>query len=139
MNNIWQQSASIERLTDWNKDTAAHHLGIEFIEIGNNFIRGRLHVDQKTTQPMGVLHGGVSVVLAETLGSCGAALAMPENTQLVGLDINANHIRGVTKGWVEGKATPLHLGRRTHVWGIDITDEQGRLVCISRLTVAILS
>lgn len=117
----------------------AKHLGIEFLEIGSDFIRGRMPVDDRTHQPYGILHGGASVALAETLGSTGAALAIdPDKYRCVGQEINANHIRGISSGFVIGTARPLHVGRRSHVWEIRITDERDKLVCISRLTMAIL-
>lgn len=117
----------------------AKHLGIEFLEIGPDFIRGRMPVDDRTHQPYGILHGGASVALAETLGSTGAALAIdPDKYRCVGQEINANHIRGISSGFVIGTARPLHVGRRSHVWEIRITDERDKLVCISRLTMAIL-
>ena len=96
-------------------------------------------VDTRTRQPYGILHGGVSVVLAETLGSCGAAFAAPEGHRAVGLDINANHLRATTSGWVTGTARPVHVGRTTQVWQIDLQDEQGRLTCVSRITMAVLA
>src|SRR6188768_4484290 len=102
---IWKQPISIEILTAIHKDTAVAHLGIEFLEVGEDFIRARVPVDQRTRQPYGLLHGGVSVVLAETLGSCGAIYCAPEGHRVVGLDINANHIRAAMSGWVTGKTT----------------------------------
>jgi 1,4-dihydroxy-2-naphthoyl-CoA hydrolase len=115
------------------------HLGIEFTELGADFISARMPVDDRTRQPYGVLHGGASVALAETLGSVGAGLVIDPSTSIcVGQEINANHIRGVTDGFVIGTARPVHLGRRSHVWEIRITDERDKLVCISRLTIAVL-
>jgi len=96
-------------------------------------------VDTRTRQPYGILHGGVSVVLAETLGSCGAAFACPPGHKAVGLDINANHLRSTTSGWVTGVARPVHIGRSTHVWQVELSNEQGQLTCISRITMAILA
>ena len=120
-------------------DTATAHLGIEFLEVGDDFITARVPVDTRTRQPYGLLHGGVSVVLAETLGSCGAACACPEGYRAVGLDINANHVRGTTSGWVTGTARPVHMGRTTHVWAIELHNEAGELTCVSRITMAILA
>jgi uncharacterized protein (TIGR00369 family) len=114
-------------------------LGIEFVEIGDHFIRGRMPVDHRTKQPYGVVHGGASVVLAETLGSCGADYCTPVGHRIVGLDINANHIRGVGSGWVNGIARPVHIGRSTQVWQIDMTDDEGRTSCVSRLTLSVLA
>ncbi|MBX9818601.1 MAG: hotdog fold thioesterase, partial [Burkholderiaceae bacterium] len=99
----------------------------------------RVPVDHRTHQPYGLLHGGVSVVLAETLGSCGAGFAIPEGYSALGLDINANHLKGVKTGWVTGVARPVHIGRSTHVWQIDLRNEAGELSCVSRITMAILS
>lgn len=117
----------------------ARHLGIEFLEVGPDFVRGRMPVDHRTHQPYGILHGGASVALAETLGSTGAMLTLdPDKYRCVGQEINANHVRGISSGFVIGTARPLHLGRRSHVWEIRITDERDKLVCISRLTMAVL-
>ena len=136
---IWKIPVSIELLASIHKDTAPAHLGIEFLEVGDDFIRARVPVDQRTKQPYGLLHGGVSVVLAETLGSCGAAYASPEGHRPVGLDINANHIKGATSGWVTGITRPVHIGRTTQVWQIDMTNDAGELTCVSRITLAILA
>lgn len=136
---IWQKPISVEHLAAMHKDTAPERLGMEFLEVGDDFIRARVPVDERTRQPYGLLHGGVSVVLAETLGSCGAAYATPEGFRAVGLDINANHIRGATSGWVTGTTRPVHMGRTTHVWHIDLHDDEGRLTCVSRITMAILA
>ncbi len=136
---IWKQPLSHFILAAIHKDTAPEHLGMEFLEVGDDFIRGRIPVDRRTTQPYGLLHGGVSVVLAETLGSCGAAYACPEGHRAVGLDINANHLKGATSGWVTGVARPVHIGRTTQVWQIDMTNDAGELTCVSRLTMAILA
>jgi 1,4-dihydroxy-2-naphthoyl-CoA hydrolase len=115
------------------------HLGIEFIEVGEDFLKGRMPVDHRTRQPYGLLHGGASVALAETLGSVGAAYVVDRRQfNTVGLEINANHVRGVREGFVTGTARPIHIGKSTQVWEIRITDEREKLVCISRLTVAIL-
>ena len=136
---IWQKPVSVEILTQGTANTADTHLGIEFVEVGDDYIVGRVPVDARTRQPYGLLHGGVSVVLAETLGSCGAAFSTPVGYRAVGLDINANHLKGVTSGWVTGTARPLHRGRTTHVWQIELRDEAGDLTCISRITMAILA
>lgn len=136
---IWKQDVCVEALTALHVGTTAAHLGIEFLEVGADFIRARAPVDARTRQPAGILHGGVSVLLAETLGSCGAAFASPAGHRAVGLDINANHIRSVSDGWVTGTSRPIHIGRTTHVWQIDIEDDRGRLTCVSRITMAILT
>ncbi|WP_332775866.1 hotdog fold thioesterase [Polaromonas sp.] len=136
---IWKQAISVERLTASNANSAVTHLGIEFLEVGDDFIRARVPVDRRTVQPYGLLHGGVSVVLAETLGSCGAAYSCPEGYRAVGLDINANHLKGVTSGWVTGIARPVHIGRTTQVWQIDMHNDAGEMSCVSRITMAVLA
>ena len=136
---IWQRPISLEILTDIGRDTAISHLGIEFLEVGDDFLRARVPVDARTRQPYGLLHGGVSVVLAETLGSSGAGFCCPEGCQVVGLEINANHLRSATRGWVTGTARPLHLGRTPQVWSIEMHAAAGRPTCISRLTMAVLA
>ena len=139
MPRLWKQPVTTQTLTDILKNTAVERLGIEFLEVGDDYLRARVPVDTRTRQPYGILHGGVSVVLAETLGSCGAAFAAPEGHRAVGLDINANHLRATTSGWVTGTARPVHVGRTTQVWQIDLQDEQGRLTCVSRITMAVLA
>ncbi|MGB3618050.1 MAG: hotdog fold thioesterase [Catalinimonas sp.] len=120
-------------------NTLLERIGIEFTELGGDFIRARMPVDEKTHTPFGLLHGGASVALAETLGSVGAALLIDTQKQAaVGLEINANHVRGVRTGWVTGTTRALHRGRSTHIWETHVVDERERLVCISRLTVAII-
>ena len=136
---IWQKPVTIEMLTAISANSASSHLGIEFMEIGDDFITARVPVDERTRQPYGLLHGGVSVVLAETLGSLGAAMSSPEGTRAVGLDINANHLRAATSAWVTGTARPIHRGRTTHVWQIELHNEAGEMTCISRITMAILA
>jgi len=136
---IWKKPISLELLNQTNARTAATHLGIEITEVGDDFLRGRVPVDERTRQPFGILHGGVSVVLAETLGSCGAAFTLPEGYRAVGLDINANHLRGATSGWVTGIARPVHVGRTTQVWQIELTNDAGELTCVSRITMAVLA
>lgn len=136
---IWKQPVSVDILTSFHEDTAPAHLGIEFLEVGDDFIRGRVPVDSRTRQPYGILHGGVSVVLAETLGSVGAAYACPPGHRAFGLDINANHLRSAASGWVTGVARPVHIGRSTHVWQIELTNDEGQLTCASRLTMAVFA
>ena len=135
---IWKQPVSVELLTASAANTAVSHLGIEFLEVGDDFIRARVPVDARTVQPYGLLHGGVSVVLAETLGSCGAAYALAAGQRTVGLDINANHLKGTTSGWVTGITRPVHIGRSTQVWQIEMTNDAGELTCVSRITMAVL-
>ncbi len=139
MTRIWKKEVSVSILTQAHHDTAVQRLGIEFLEVGDDFIRARVPVDARTRQPYGILHGGVSVVLAETLGSCGAAYASPEGCRAVGLDINANHIRSAADGWVTGVARPVHMGRTTHVWQIDLRNDREQLTCVSRITMAVLA
>jgi 1,4-dihydroxy-2-naphthoyl-CoA hydrolase len=138
---MFNKNNALEQIAQLDKNTIANLLGIEYIEVGDDYIIARMPVDHRTHQPFGLLHGGASVVLAETIGSLASYLTLsdPTKQQAVGLDINANHIRAVKSGWVYGKATPIHVGRTTHVWEIKITNEAGKLVCISRLTMAIIS
>ncbi|WP_210490439.1 hotdog fold thioesterase [Rufibacter aurantiacus] len=130
---------TLEQLNAWNKNTLGEHLGMEYTEIGDDYLVGRMPVDHRTHQPLGLLHGGASVALAETLGSVGATMFLDlEKQYCVGLEINANHIKSVRSGYVYGKAAALHIGRKTQVWEIRITSEAGDLVCISRITMAVL-
>eukprot|EP01041_Mallomonas_annulata_P014656 gene14656-31176_t len=122
---IWKKPIDLALLKAANRNTAVEHLGIEFVEVGDDFLRARVPVDHRTIQPFGLLHGGVSVVLAESMGSTGAYYALPEGYRAVGLDINANHLRSATSGWVTGTAKPVHIGRTTHVWHIDLHNEAG--------------
>ena len=137
---IWFDKAlTVEKLRPLGPNTMAAHIGIEWVEVGENFIKAKMPVDQRTNQPYGLLHGGASCVLAETLGSVASAMVIDHSKFFcVGLEINANHIRGVREGYVTGIVLPLHLGNATHVWDIKIYDEKEKLVCVSRLTVAIL-
>ena len=140
MNNqiLFPTQLTTQMLNQMGTGNMGEHLGIEFTEVGPDYIIARMPVDFRTHQPLGLLHGGASVVLAETLGSIAANCCLnPEKQYAVGLEINANHVRSVSDGYVYGKTTPLHLGRSTHVWDIRITNEAGQMVCISRLTVAI--
>lgn len=131
---------SVESLNAMGRNTAAEALGIEFTEIGNDYLIARMPVDHRTHQPAGLLHGGASVLLAETLGSVAGTLCIDMQRQaVVGLEINANHLRGVRSGWVYGKVTAIHVGRSTQVWNIQISDQQDKPVCISRLTIAVIN
>ena len=135
---IFPPQVTVEMLNQTRANTLVEHLGIEFTEVGSDYIIARMPVDFRTHQPLGLLHGGASVVLAETVGSLAANCCLdPEKQYAVGLEINANHVRSVTEGYVYGKTTPIHIGRTTHVWDIRITNEAGQLVCVSRLTVAV--
>ena len=117
----------------------SENLGIEFIEVGERYLTARMPVDHRTHQPLGMLNGGASLALAEIVGSMASNLWIDrEKFVALGLDINANHLRGVKSGWVYGTASPLHEGKTTSVWEIKIKDEEGQLVCISRLTMAII-
>ena len=130
---------TLEKINGWRKNTMVEHLGIEITEAGEGYLCGKMPVDHRTHQPMGLLHGGASVALAETLGSIGAQLQVDQSKYAcVGLEINANHIKSVRSGFVYGKATAQHLGRTTQVWEIRITNETGDLVCISRITMAVI-
>ncbi|UOQ52531.1 hotdog fold thioesterase [Hymenobacter cellulosivorans] len=133
-------TADLAQLNAWCRNTLGEHLGIEITEVGDRLLVGRMPVDRRTHQPMGLLHGGASVALAETLGSIGAALQVDVRKKAcVGLEINANHLKGVHSGWVVGRATALHVGRSTQVWEIRITHEEtGVLVCVSRITMAVI-
>ena len=135
---IWKSELSLDQANGWH-NTMIERIVIAVTDIGDDYVRGTMPVDARTHQPYGLLHGGASVALAETLGSLGAMMCADAKTHLaVGLDINANHLRGVTDGIVTGTARPIHLGRTTQVWEIRIEDERLRLVCIARLTVAIV-
>jgi 1,4-dihydroxy-2-naphthoyl-CoA hydrolase len=126
-------------LNRWSPNTLAEQLGIEFTAVGEDHLEARMPVDRRTHQPLGLLHGGASVALAETLGSVAATLCVDETRQYcVGLEINANHLKGVREGFVTGVTRPIHIGKKTQVWEIRITSEQNELVCISRITLAVL-
>ena len=128
-----------DQLNPLSRGNMGEHLGMEVIEVGEDYIKGRMPVDHRTRQPYGLLHGGASVALAETLGSVASAFVVDRSKyDCVGLEINANHVRGVREGFVYGVVRPVHLGKTTHVWDIRISDEREKLVCISRLTVAII-
>lgn len=136
---IWKKIPTVESLTLRGKNTLSDYLGIEFLTIGDNSIRAKMPVDDRTKQPMGLLHGGASVVLAETLGSIAALHCVDIETQtIVGLEINANHIKSAKSGWVYGEVKPIHIGRTTHIWQIEIKNEEDKLMCISRITIAVL-
>ena len=136
---IWQKPIDLATIAATGAGTAVEHLGIEVHTILDDGLVARMPVDARTRQPMGLLHGGVSVVLAETLGSIGAFYASPEGHRGVGLDINANHLRAATSGWVTGTARPVHIGRTTQVWAIEMVNEAGELTCVSRITMAMLA
>lgn len=136
---IWFKPFSVADLNAYQQETLVSHLGIRYTEVGEDFICASMPVDARTKQPAGILHGGASVALAETLGSTGANLVVDRDKKLcVGLEINANHVRAMREGTVTGVTRPLHLGGTTQVWEIRISDERGRLVCVSRITMAVL-
>ena len=134
---IWKSPLTLDQLKEGSKDTLMEQLGIEYLEIGDDYLKARMPVDSRTRQTAGILHGGASAALAETLGSIASGMCVDrEKKSIVGLEINANHIRPVAAGWVTGITTPIHVGNTTQIWEIRIFNEQEKLVCISRLTVA---
>ena len=136
---IWFKPISVDDLNAYQQETLVSRLGIRYTEIGDDWLKASMPVDSRTKQPAGILHGGASVALAETLGSTGANLVVDWEKKLcVGLEINANHVRAMRDGEVMGTARPLHVGGSTQLWEIKIEDVQGRLVCISRITMAVL-
>jgi len=139
MTTWFNKGVSVEDLKPLGKGTMTEYLGIEWVEVGNNFLKAKMPVDHRTIQPYGLLHGGASCVLAETIGSVASHLVIdPSEFYCVGIEINANHIRSAKEGFVYGICSPLHIGSSTHVWDIRITNEEEKLICISRLTVAIM-
>ena len=136
---IWYREYSHDEINALQHGNMSAHIGIEIVRIGPDHLDGRMPVDERTTQPDGILHGGASVALAETLGSIGGSMVVDrERYQIVGQEINANHLRPVREGHVHGSARPIHLGRRSQVWAIEIKDDDQRLVCVSRLTLAVI-
>ncbi|MBV6645646.1 MAG: hotdog fold thioesterase [Cyclobacteriaceae bacterium] len=136
---MFPEGLSFKALNDFSDGSMVSHLGIEFIELGKDYLKAKMPVDHRTKQPLGLLHGGASVVLAETLGSGAASLVLDAKKQYaVGLEINANHIKSVKTGFVYGTAKPLHIGSKTHVWEVKIKNEADSLVCVSRITMAVL-
>ncbi len=137
---IWKNEPDLNRLNAMNAKTLGENLGIEFTEIGDDFIVAKMPVDDRTVQPFRLLHGGASVALAETLGSVASSFCIEDLSKKmpVGVEINANHLRPAKNGFVYGKVMPVRVGRTMHVWSIEIKDERGRLTCVSRLTVAVV-
>ena len=136
---IWFQQFSTDEIKAVQRSTMDEHLGVEIVSIGPDHLSARMPVNERTVQPHGILHGGASAALAETLGSIGGSMVVdPERYRVIGQEINANHIRSVREGHVHGTARPIHLGRRSQVWAIEIVDDQKRLVCVSRLTLAVI-
>ena len=129
----------IQRVNDSIQNTMTSTLGIEITDIDNDFICGKMPVDERTIQPFGLLHGGASVALAETLGSiAGGIKVYPNNETVVGIEINANHLKSARDGWVYGKSTPIRIGKKIQVWNIEIRNDSGDLICVSRLTLAVI-
>ena len=135
---IWKREIDIEAVNSFRKNTLVETLGIEIIDFGDDYLCAKMPVDHRTHQPMGILHGGASVSLAETVGSIAATMAVEEGHYCVGLEINANHLKSAREGYVYATAKPIHIGRSTQVWDIKIENEEKQLVCVSRLTMAIL-
>lgn len=137
---IWHQAYNIKDWEERDRNTIHTSLGIEITEIGDSFVIGKMPIDQRTVQPMNILHGGASVVLAESLGSIGSTMIIdPDKYFAVGQAINANHIRPGIKGWVYGAARPIHIGSRSHIWDIELTNDDQKVVCTCRLTMAIVA
>lgn len=137
---IWQVEMSLSILNLRSKNTMAEHLGIDFIEIGDDFLMAKMPINERTKQPIGIMHGGASCVLAETVGSTAANCAVDiSRFYCVGLDINTNHIRSIREGFVIATAKPFHIGKSTHVWGIEIINEKKQIISINRLTMTVLT
>lgn len=135
---IWKKPQTVEELNIRGKNTLPETIGIEITEVGNDYLKATMPVDQRTRQPLGILHGGASVALAETLGSIAANMAADEDSYCVGLEINANHVAKASNGFVTGITNPVHIGRQTQIWEIKTYREDGKLNCISRITMAVL-
>ena len=134
-----EKQEKLKRINDNIQNTMTSTVGIEITDIGDDFICGKMPVDERTTQPFGLLHGGASAALAETLGSIGGGIKVYSNNEtVVGIEINANHLKSARDGWVYGKATPIRIGKKIQVWNIEITNEDDDLICVSRLTLAVI-
>ena len=134
-----EKQEKLKRINDGIQNTMTSTIGIEIIDIGDDFICGKMPVNERTTQPFGLLHGGASVALAETLGSIGGGIKVYKNNEtVVGIEINANHLKSARDGWVYGKAIPIRIGKKIQVWNIEITNEDDDLICVSRLTLAVI-
>jgi len=134
-----EKQGKLKRINDSIQNTMTSTIGIEITDIGDDFICGKMPLDERTTQPFGLLHGGASAALAETLGSIGGGIKVYKNNEtVVGIEINANHLKSVRDGWVYGKATPIRIGKKIQVWNIEITNEDDDLICVSRLTLAVI-
>lgn len=135
---IWKKEFTIADMNRFRDKSIVGHLDIKFLEKGDDFLSATMPVDKRTVQPMGILHGGASVVLAETLGSAASYMTLDESRYSVGLEVKANHLKSTSKGLVKGTARPVHLGRTTQVWDISVENEKKALICVSRLTMAVL-
>ena len=134
-----ENTEKTRKINEFNAKTMVGHIGIEIMEVGKDFVSGRMPVDERTTQPYGLLHGGASVAFAESLGSLAGSFHVDwKKEAVVGIEINANHLKSVRSGWVYGKATPVRIGKRFQVWDINITNEDKEAVCVSRLTLAVV-
>ena len=134
-----EKQEKLKRINDGIQNTMTSTIGIEITDIGDDFICGKMPVNERTTQPFGLLHGGASVALAETLGSIGGGIKVYKNNEtVVGIEINANHLKSARDGWVYGKAIPIRIGKKIQVWNIEITNEDDDLICVSRLTLAVI-
>ena len=134
-----EKQEKLKRINDSIQNTMTSTIGIEITDIGDDFICGKMPVDERTTQPFGLLHGGASAALAETLGSIGGGIKVySSNETVVGVEINANHLKSAQDGWVYGKATPIRIGKKIQVWNIEITNKDDDLICVSRLTLAVI-
>ncbi len=134
-----ENTEKTRKINEFNAKTMVGHIGIEIMEVGKDFVSGRMPVDERTTQPYGLLHGGASVAFAESLGSLAGSFHVDwKKEAVVGIEINANHLKSIRSGWVYGKATPVRIGKRFQVWDINITNEDKEAVCVSRLTLAIV-
>ncbi|MCP3945141.1 MAG: hotdog fold thioesterase [Desulfobacteraceae bacterium] len=135
---MWKKEFKLDDINRFREESIVGHLDIKFIEKGDDFLRATMPVDKRTVQPMGLLHGGASVVLAETLGSAASHMTLDESHYSLGLEVNANHLKSASTGLVKGTAKPIHLGRTTQVWDICVENEKNELICVSRLTMAVL-
>ncbi len=138
MSAIWKKEFNLEQINQFSKGSIVSNIGIEFIEKGDDYLKASMPVDYRTKQPLGILHGGASVVLAETLGSVASYMTLDDNKYSVGLEIKANHLKSVAKGVVTGKVTPVHIENSNQLWDISIKNEENELICVSRLTMMVL-
>ena len=135
---IWKKDYNLQVINQFSQHSIVSHVGIRFIEKGVNYLTATMPVDERTRQPLGILHGGASAVLSETLGSMASYMTLDETHYSVGLEISANHLKSVNKGWVTGRTEPIHLGKTTQIWDTTIQDEKDKMICISRLTLVVM-